>query len=451
MKDYLPIKRSAEGGSADAPNVATANASLSQNRLITILAVGSRGDVQPYCALAVGLQRAGYRVRIATHYNFEEFVSKQGLEFAPIAGNFQELLSSEEGKKLLEGQQTKLLSDELFQTQLADAWQGCQGTDVLIFNALSTWGYHIAEKLAVPCFMAACMPLNPTREFAFLKPQKVSKNPLAGTLNYASYLLVEFLSWQRYRETLNQFRKETLGLPPLPFAGARFRRNPPSNLSPLPVLYGFSPSVIPKPIDWPDWRHVTGYWFLDPMKDYQPPKQLVDFINNGSPPISIGFGSMTCRQPERLTQVVLEALNYTNQRGILLSGWAGLGKADLPESVFLCDSVPHDWLFPRMAAVVHHGGASTTAAGLRAGVPSIIVPFFADQPLWGQRVADLGVGPSPIPYKELSVEGLAAAIQQAVSDEVMRSRAIAIRQKIREEDGVTNAVEAFHRHLSLHQ
>ncbi len=439
MKELLTVERSAEGG----------NATLSQNRLITILAVGSRGDVQPYCALAVGLQRAGYRVRIATHYNFEEFVSKQGLEFAPIAGNFQELLSSEEGQKLFEGQQTKLLSDELFETQLADAWQGCQGTDVVIFNALSTWGYHIAEKLAVPCFMAAGMPLSPTREFAFLKPQKVSKHPLAGALNYASYLLIEFLSWQRYREMINQFRKETLDLPPLPFGGARFRRKPPSNLSPLPVLYGFSPAIIPKPIDWPYWRYVTGYWFLDQMKDYQRPKELVDFINDGSPPIYIGFGSMTPRNPERLTQILLEALNRTNQRGILLSGWAGLGKVAIPESVFLCDSVPHEWLFPRMAAVVHHGGTNTTAEGLRAGVPSIVVPFFGDQPMWGQRVADLGVGPSPIPYKELSAERLAAAIQVAVSDEAMRNRAIAIGQKIRAEDGIANAVEAFDRHLSL--
>jgi UDP:flavonoid glycosyltransferase YjiC (YdhE family) len=439
MKDYLPVERSAEGGSA----------SLSQNRLITILAVGSRGDVQPYCALAIGLQRVGYRVRMATHYNFEELVSKLGLEFAPIAGNFQEILSSEEGQKLLEGHQTKLLSDELFQRQLADAWQACQGTDVVIFTMLATWGYHIAEKLAVPCFMAACVPLSPTSAFAFVKPHKASKNPFAGILNYASYLLVEFLFWQRYRETINRFRKETLDLPPLPFGGARFRRKPPSNLSPLPVLYGFSPSVIPKPIDWSDRLHIIGYWFLDQMKDYQPPKELIDFINDGSPPIYIGFGSMTPRNPQRLTQVVLEALNRTGQRGILLSGWAGLGKVDLPESVFLCDSVPHDWLFPRMAAVVHHGGASTTAEGLRAGVPSIVVPFFGDQPLWGQRVADLGVGPSPIPYKELSVEGLAAAIQQAVSDEAMRDRAIAIGQKIRAEDGIANAIEAFDRHLSL--
>lgn len=156
--------------------------------LITILAVGSRGDVQPYCALALGLQRAGHRLRIATHYNFEEFVSKQGLEFTPIAGNFQELLKSEEGQKLLAGQRNKLLSDELFQKQLADAWQGCQGTDVIIFNPLASWGYHIAEKLAVPCFMASCIPVSPTRAFPFLKFAIASRNPFDSTRNYASYL-----------------------------------------------------------------------------------------------------------------------------------------------------------------------------------------------------------------------------------------------------------------------
>lgn len=418
------------------------------HRLITILAVGSRGDVQPYCALAVGLQRAGHRVRFATHYNFKELVSKQGLEFAPIAGNFQELLKSEEGLKLLEGKRSKLVSEELFQTQLLDSWQACQETDVIIFTPLTTWGYHIAEKLAVPCFFASCIPLSPTRAFPFLKGAGASRNPLAGTLNYASYLLVEFLFWQSQRKNINRFRRETLDLPLLPIGGLRFTRRRPLNLSPLPMLYGFSPSVIPKPNDWPGYLHVTGYWFLDQMQDYQPPNELVNFINDGSRPIYIGFGSMTSRQPDCLTQIAIEALNRNNQRGILLSGWAGIGKVNLPDNIFVCDFVPHEWLFPQMAAVVHHGGASTTAAGLRAGVPSLVVPFIGDQLSWGQRVANLGVGPAPISYKELSVELLASAIQMAVSDQAMRDRAVVLGQKIREENGVANGVEAFHSHLT---
>lgn len=422
-------------------------AEQTQTFQITILAVGSRGDVQPYCALALGLQRAGHQVRIATHSNFEAFVSHQGLDFTPIAGDFNQLLQSEEGQKLLAGQRSKLLSDELFQQQMADAWASCQGTDVIIFNPLATWGYNIAEKLAVPCFMAATMPLSPTRAFPFLNFAIASTTPFSNIRNYASYLLMEFLFWQQQRKQVNLFRLQTLGLPPLPFLGARFRSKKPHNLSPLPVLYGFSPLVVPQPPDWSDLIDVTGFWFLDQEKDYQPPKELLDFLDDGPPPVSIGFGSMTIQNPQLVTKLVIEALEDSQQRGILLSGWAGIGNVKLPNHVFVIDSVPHDWLFPRMAAVVHHGGASTTACGLWAGVPSIIVPFFADQPAWGQRLAELGVSPPPLPYKELSVKRLAVAIQRAVSDEAMSEQAIALGKRIRAEDGVARAVEAFHRCL----
>jgi UDP:flavonoid glycosyltransferase YjiC (YdhE family) len=378
-------------------------ASRSKSLQITILAVGTRGDLQPCCALGIGLQRAGHKVRIATHDNFAEFVSQQGFEFASIAGNFQELLQSEEGQKFLAGQNSKLVSDELLQKQLADARLACQETDVIIYTTRAYGGYHIAEELGVSCFFAACWPLSPTRTFPLLQFAQVSRNQLESTLNYASYFLIEFLSWQLSRKTINYFRTQTLNLPPLPFLGRRFRTKTPSNLSQIPVLYGFSPSLIPKPVDWPDWLYVTGFWFLDQAQDYQPPKELVDFINDGPPPVYIGFGSMIARHPEFLTEVVLEALKISQQRGILLSGWTGMGLGiKNSDRVFVIDSVPHDWLFPQMAVLVHHGGASTTATGLRAGVPSVIVPFVADQPSWGARLAQLGVSPPPLPYKNLS-------------------------------------------------
>ena len=413
---------------------------------VAILAIGSRGDVQPYCALALGLQNTGHRVRIATHLNFAEFVSEQGLEFAPIAGNFQELLKSEEGQKLLAGQRNEFLSDELFRQMLVDGWEACQETDVIIFNPLATWRYHIAEKLVVPCFMASCIPLSPTRAFPFLNFAQAPKNSFDSFRNYASYLLVEFLFWQRQRENINHFRKQ-IGLPPLPFLGTRFRGKHPKNLSPLPVLYGFSSSVIPRPFDWSNGLSVTGYWFLDQAKDYQPPKELLEFIEDGPPPVCLGFGSMTTSNPRALTEVAIAALQASQQRGVLLSGWAGIGNSEKLGNVFVIDSVPHDWLFPRMAAVVHHGGASTTAAGLRAGVPSVIVPFFADQPAWGQKLADLGVSPPPLPHKDLSTQALAAAIQVAVSDGAMRQQATSLGKQIRAEDGVAIAVDTFHRYL----
>jgi UDP:flavonoid glycosyltransferase YjiC (YdhE family) len=156
---------------------------------------------------------------------------------------------------------------------------------------------------------------------------------------------------------------------------------------------------------------------------------------------------MTPRQAEFLATTAIEALKRAGQRGILLTGWGGIGQSGLPDTVLKVDAVPHEWLFPRMAALVHHGGAGTTAEALRSGVPSIVAPFFADQPFWGQRVADLGVGPAPIPQKQLTAEKLEGAIRIAVSDAGMRDRAAALGQKIREEDGVARAIEAFHQHV----
>ena len=216
-----------------------------------------------------------------------------------------------------------------------------------------------------------------------------------------------------------------------------------SRLNQNPILYGFSPSVIPSPADWGSNSHVTGYWYLDSPDDWTPPKELIAFIDADSPPIYVGFGSMSNRNPAEVANLIVKALELSKQRGIILSGWGGLQKADLPKSVFMVDSVPFSWLFPRVAAVVHHGGAGTTAYGLRAGIPSIVVPFFADQPFWGHLVAKLGVGPKPIPRKKLTAERLAKAIDIAVADQTMRQCAVDLGSRIQAEDGVSRAVEVI--------
>ena len=211
----------------------------------------------------------------------------------------------------------------------------------------------------------------------------------------------------------------------------------------MPILYGFSPSVIPAPSDWDNHTHITGFWFVDEADDWQPPAALLDFLQAGSAPIYIGFGSMSSRAPEQTADLIIQALKLTNQRAILLSGWGGLQKANIPNSIFMIDSIPHSWLFPRVSAVVHHGGASTTAAGLKAGVPSVIIPFFGDQPFWGQRIADLGVGAKPIPRKQLTAERLANAIQEVVTNEDIRQRAAKLGKQIQTENGIESAVEIF--------
>jgi sterol 3beta-glucosyltransferase len=192
---------------------------------------------------------------------------------------------------------------------------------------------------------------------------------------------------------------------------------------------------------------VTGYWFLDHPPDWQPPADLVDFLESGPPPIYVGFGSMPSRDPEKICRIVLHALRQSGQRGVIATGWEGLSQSDLPDEVFVIEAVPHDWLFPRMAAVVHHGGAGTTGAGLRAGVPNIVVPISNDQPFWARQVKALGAGPAPIPRKRLTADRLAHAISVAVTDESIRKRAAELGETIRAEDGVVNAVRIINQTL----
>jgi sterol 3beta-glucosyltransferase len=254
-------------------------------------------------------------------------------------------------------------------------------------------------------------------------------------LNRLSHHVTRQIMWQGFRSADRLARQEVLGLPAAPFWG-------PYNSDRLhgAVLYGFSPSVIPKPSDWGDDTHVTGYWFLESASDWTPPSTVVEFLQDGPAPVYIGFGSIGNQRPEETTDLVLRALEHAKQRAVMLSGWGGLQKADFPDTVLMVDAIPHSWLFPRVAAVVHHGGVGTTAAGLRAGVPSVIIPFFGDQSFWAQRVAELGVGPQPIPRKRLTAERLAQAVQEAVTNQAMRQRAADLGGRIRAEDGIARAV-----------
>jgi UDP:flavonoid glycosyltransferase YjiC (YdhE family) len=240
--------------------------------------------------------------------------------------------------------------------------------------------------------------------------------------------------WELFGGSINRLRRDMLHLAPTSVQSW--------NYDDAPAIYGYSAHVIPRPPDWNANARVCGYWFLDAPPDFVPPADLMRFLDAGAPPVYIGFGSMNNRDPEATAALVLDALSQTGQRGVLLTGWSGLHAEDLPDTVFKLDAIPHDWLFPRMAAVVHHGGIGTTAAGLRAGVPSVVVPFFGDQPFWGARVYRLGVGAKPIPRKRLTAARLAEAISTVTEDMVLRERAAALGERIRAEDGVARAVEA---------
>jgi UDP:flavonoid glycosyltransferase YjiC (YdhE family) len=408
---------------------------------INILTIGSRGDIQPYLALGVGLQRAGYTVRLTTHDTFKELITRYGLDFWPIGGNIQEITQGEEGQRMIAagGNPFQALSrlrqalEPILAECLAQTWHSCQDVDAVISSGTAFFGDDVAERLGLPSFIALLQPILPTGSITH---PMVSPLPLGKTVNRLTYQFFNRFYWQLFKQSVNGWRQHTLTLAPhpsCPFLSQRWRS--------LPKLFGYSSTVIPHPPDWDATHHVTGYWFLDSTPDFTPPPDLQAFLDAGAPPISIGFGSMASRDAAETTAIALAALAKTGQRGILLTGWGGIQETDLPDDVFKLDAIPHDWLFPRMKAIVHHGGAGTTAAVLRSGVPGIVVPFFADQPFWGDRATQLGVSPQPIPKKQLSADRLANAIHQTLESSVIQQRAKQVRSAIHAEDGIDHAIQ----------
>jgi UDP:flavonoid glycosyltransferase YjiC (YdhE family) len=335
------------------------------------------------------------------------------------------------------------IAEPLIQQAMVDCWQGCQGCDALVYSPLAVCtAPSIAEKLAIPSWIGAGQPLTPTASFAipFFPGFPLPFHWLSNRYNRLTYGLSARIFWQLLRPMINKARQETLHLPPLHNSWLY------ENLSrqQFRILYYYSPKVLPQPPDWSSNNAVTGYWYLDDPLDWQPPHDLVDFLAAGPPPVYVGFGSMQTRNPALLMETVLKALELAKQRGILLTGGGGLNSLNqeaLPDSVYKIDFVPHDWLFPQVAAVVHHGGAGTMAASLRAGVPSVMIPFFGDQPFWGRRFFAMGVIPQPILRKHLTADRLAKNIRLAVYDADLRARVHALSKHIRDEDGLEVAVK----------
>lgn len=411
---------------------------------ILIITIGSRGDIQPFVALGKGLQEAGYEVALQTAEAYKPFVQDNRLHYLYMNNEFMKLTESKAGQAAVDGGSSLNLMKKvmpMLRQMLEDEWQAALSfkPDVIIYHPKSLGGYHIAEKLDISFFMSLALP--------FYTPTSAYPNPimsgirLGGGFNRVSYKLMGLAS-APYMGVINDFRVNTLGLNKRGRFASELVK---SNGEPVPVLYAYSPHILPVPDDYPPHVHVTGYWFLDRTDDWQPSAELVRFLEAGAPPIYIGFGSMSGLKAQERANIVLEALKKSNQRGLLASGWGGLKVTDLPTNVFMLEQAPHDWLFPRISAVVHHGGAGTTAAGLRAGKPAVIVPFIADQPFWGNVVYELGVGPQPIPQKKLTVDALAMAIKMVITDSEMRHHAEAVGEKIRAEDGIGNTIDIINR------
>lgn len=407
---------------------------------VSILVFGTRGEVQPLVALGLGLQAAGHTVRIVTQDTFHEFVASRGLACVPIKTGLREAVQSRRKAGNYTLPTIYKLARQYIRQSLAAVWEGCQDAEALILCDIGTIpGWHIADKLNVPTFVTSYYPEEICQTFW----ETTLRGKIAARLEHFGMAVIS--SQFILKPFINAWRKTELGLPPV----SRIKENIAElKTRQTPVFYAYSDAIFPKPPAWPAQWHVTGYWFLNHPADWQPPPNLVEFMAEGSPPIYVGFSSVESSKMTGMTDLVVDALTLAGQRGILAAGWSTLGqRATLPTGVFTIESIPHDWLFPQIAAAVHHGGAGTTAMGLRCGIPNIIIPFAFDNPFWAWRVAELGAGPPGLARQTLTAARLAETIRETIHNATMQARRTAISERLRAEDGIARAVELFHQYV----
>ncbi|KAJ7577401.1 hypothetical protein C8J56DRAFT_366855 [Mycena floridula] len=429
---------------------------------IVIMIVGSRGDVQPYVALGRRLLRDGHRIRLATHETFRTFVGEAGLEFFAIGGDPAELMSyMVKNPGLMPGMASLTNGDiprkrKMLTEMINGCWLSCQSpcpitgrkfsADAIISNPPAFAHVHIAEALGIPLQLTFTMPWSPTTVFPHPLVNVKQSNAENGVTNYLSYAMTEMLQWQGIGDLINKFRTKTLGLKALNMRSGPGR----ADELKIPWTYCMSPALVPKPKDWKNHIDVVGFYFLDLASNYKPPDDLAAFLDSGTTPIYIGFGSVVVDNPEAMTKMIFEATERAGVRALVSAGWGGLGGTEIPPHVFILGNIPHDWLFAdgRVLAVVHHGGAGTTSAGLTKGLPTVVVPFFGDQGFWGSMIHKAGAGPPPIPHKKLTVAKLAQAIEFVISEHA-KDGARRLGEQIAAENGIEKGVESFYKHLPL--
>ncbi|KAG5947204.1 Sterol 3-beta-glucosyltransferase [Claviceps sorghi] len=420
---------------------------------ITCLTIGSRGDVQPYIALCKGLLAEGHQPRIATHAEFQDWIESHGIEFRKVEGDPGELmrLCIENGTFTLSFLREANSAFRGWLDELLDsAYAACDGSELLIESPSAMAGIHIAEKLGIPYFRAFTMPWTRTRAYphAFIMPE----HKMGGAYNYMTYVMFDNIFWKATAQQINRWRNKTLGLP-----NTSLEKMQPNK---VPFLYNFSPSVVAPPLDFSDWIRVTGYWFLNEGGEYEPPNELSDFIkkarDDGKKLVYVGFGSIIVNDPAKMTQEVIDAVLSADVRCILSKGWSDrISPKDdgskprpeepkMPPEIMVIKSAPHDWLFGQIDAAAHHGGSGTTGASLRAGIPTIIRPFFGDQFFFASRVEDLGVGVS---LKRWGSKSFGRALWQATRNERMILKARLLGQEIRKDKGVDTAIQSIYRDL----
>jgi sterol 3beta-glucosyltransferase len=420
---------------------------------IVITTAGSRGDVAPYTGLARRLNDAGHTTVIATHEPFRALVEAHGIEFAGLAADPREVLSTEAGRRWQSAsgivsavRMVRLMrpyAREMAERSLA----ATEGADLILTSSLTAANYHVAQARGIPSMGVFLQPLNRTREFSSVLTGGVRSYGAWG--NRASAGLSEAVLGWPFMGEINRVRAE-LGVPSISFR----RLQQELAETQWPVQYGFSRHLVPRPADWRPGLDVVGFWWSEPDPTWTPSAELVDFLAAGEAPVLVGFGSMAAGtgDAERLAQVAMTALRAVGARGILQAGWSGLAAHDDHDDdhddhddILSIGEAPHDWLLPRVAAVVHHGGAGTTAAAVRHGIPAVPVPVLADQPFWSDRVHRRGAAAEPIPFRSLTADRLAFALRQVLRVPSYRADAERLAAEVAEEDGAGAVADAVAR------
>ena len=413
------------------------------------MAVGTRGDVFPLLALAKGLRAAGHQVRFATPSLFETETRAAALEYFPIGGDSERFFSGRAGTVLRDMVRNPRVFPRFWhnymatyaRTHLRQTWEACRGFDAAIcvpwFQAVPS----LSEKLGRPCFAATLMPPLglPTEEFSNLYDPNTSGKPGGNRRTWRSSTLILSAALPQ----VNQWRTEVLGLRPQSASEAirAYRRSS--------FLLGYSQILLPRPPDWPASAHVTGFWFPEPHPGWQPSDGLLRFLDRHQKPLMVGFSSQVAPNPAAFTQKVISAVVRSGKSAILLAGWGGLRQTDLPPNLLWQDSVPYGWIVPRLVGFLHHGGCGTTAVCMRSGVPHMAIPFGFDQSLWATRIAELGLGPRPVPPQSVEPASLADALVRMSEDPAFTQRALAVAERVRSEDGVAAAVQVIEKALGV--
>lgn len=412
----------------------------------TLLTIGSRGDVQPYIALAKALMKEGHRVTIATHKEFESWVQGHQISFKPIAGNpadLMDLMVIHGAASLSFLKEAKEKFGGWLKQLMKSSWEACQDSEILIESPSTMVGIHIAEALEIPYMRAFTMPWTRTRAYphAFVVPDKKR----GGSYNYLTHVMFEMIFWKSLSGYINKWRVNHLGLPKTNLYKMAQNR--------VPFLYNVSPAVLSPSVDFPDWVKVTGYWFLNEVSNYTPPEELVQFLDKARKEnkkvVYIGFGSIVVKSAKTLTQAIVDAVEDAGVYCVMNRGWSDRLDAKgedvaLPESVYDSGNLPHDWLFPHIDAAVHHGGSGTTGASLKAALPTIIKPFFGDQFFYANRVEHIGAG---IALRKLNSSSLSKALEVATLDSRIIQRAKFISERISQDCGINSAIEAIYNEL----